>query len=96
MKRQFGRGPTTPGFGDLRSPIISLTAYPSWDDPPRFAIIPRFPIARTWHLAQRTRHTRAGGAVFFFVLGRVGTSENLQENPQVTRCVSPAKSRDFP
>ena len=29
----FGRGPTTPGTGDLRSPSL-LTTYKSWDDPP--------------------------------------------------------------
>ena len=28
-----GRGPTTPGIGDLRSPCF-LTGYKSWDDPP--------------------------------------------------------------
>jgi len=36
-KAMDGRGPTTPGLADLRSPCL-LTTYKSWDDPPSFAL----------------------------------------------------------
>ena len=37
--RPFGRGPTTPGIGDLRSPW-SLTTDESWHDPPSSGVGP--------------------------------------------------------
>ena len=33
MERPFGRGPTTPGLGDLQSPWLQTTKF-KWDDLP--------------------------------------------------------------
>ena len=33
MERPFGRGPTPPGIGDLRSPWLEYHLT-NWDDPP--------------------------------------------------------------